>query len=430
MNVTREVVMDLLPIYNFADAYRQAADSYVSLAQDTRAAEYYTKAFELRQHASDIERFIITGDYYQTVTGEQDRAERMFQEFMAVYPRHAGAYLELGEVYASLGKFEDAVATEVESERLAPNETAPWVNRAIYVTALNRFDEAKALIRDGHARNMDTYDTRLVLAAIAFLTGDAKSLEEQQAWFATHLDEKYYGLAFDSDTAAYAGDLRSARELTQRAAEAAIDADGKEFAAMIWGNAAVREAAFGNSRDAKEAAAEASRLAPDSQLVELETALVYALVGDSARTQPVVRDLDKRYPFDTQVQKLWLPTIRAQVALNSKNPLQAIAALQSLQPPMEFAASVLGGSIPPSCLYPTYIRGQALLALGKGASAANEFRKIQEHGGLVWNCWTGARWRGTKTFSPSGETPIPTSPSTSKPKLNTRSCGSKSIGDR
>lgn len=57
---------------------------------------------------------------------------------------------------------------------------------------------------------------------------------------------------------------------------------------------------------------------------------------------------------------------------------------------MEFAASALGGTIPSSCLYPTCLRGQAYLALGDGALAANEFRKIQEHGGLVWNCWTGA----------------------------------------
>lgn len=272
---------------NFASAYQPAADSYVSLAQNTRAAEYYTKAFELRQHASDMARFIITGDYYETVTGEQDRAERTFQEFIALYPRQKGAYLELGEVYASLGKFEDAVAAEAESERLAPNETAPWVNRGIYLTALNRFEKAKALIRDGHTRNLDTYDSRLVLAAIAFLIGDEKSLEEQQAWFAAHPDEKYYGLAFDSDSAAYAGNLRSARELTQRAADAAIASDAKEFAAIIWGNAAVREAAFGSSGDATKAATKASQLAPESQLVGLETALAYALVGDRARAQPL-----------------------------------------------------------------------------------------------------------------------------------------------
>ena len=43
-----------------------------------------------------------------------------------------------------------------------------------------------------------------------------------------------------------------------------------------------------------------------------------------------------------------------------------------------------------SCLYPTYIRGQAYLAAGQGKEAAAEFQKILDHSGIVWNCWTGA----------------------------------------
>ena len=43
-----------------------------------------------------------------------------------------------------------------------------------------------------------------------------------------------------------------------------------------------------------------------------------------------------------------------------------------------------------SCLYPTYIRGEAYLAAGQGKEAAAEFQKIIDHSGIVWNCWTGA----------------------------------------
>ena len=43
-----------------------------------------------------------------------------------------------------------------------------------------------------------------------------------------------------------------------------------------------------------------------------------------------------------------------------------------------------------SCLYPTYVRGQADLAAGQGATAAAEFQRIIDHSGIVWNCWTGA----------------------------------------
>ena len=44
----------------------------------------------------------------------------------------------------------------------------------------------------------------------------------------------------------------------------------------------------------------------------------------------------------------------------------------------------------PSCLYPTYIKAQAYLALLQATDAATEFQKIIDHAGMVWNCSTGA----------------------------------------
>ena len=46
-----------------------------------------------------------------------------------------------------------------------------------------------------------------------------------------------------------------------------------------------------------------------------------------------------------------------------------------------------------SCLYPTYVRGNAHLAAGQGSAAVAEFQKILDHNGIVWNCWTGAMAR-------------------------------------
>jgi eukaryotic-like serine/threonine-protein kinase len=81
-----------------------------------------------------------------------------------------------------------------------------------------------------------------------------------------------------------------------------------------------------------------------------------------------------------------LPAIRAQLALDRKNPVDALNALQAAAPPIEL------GSIPfvANISYPTYIRGEAYLAAGQGNAAAAEFQKILDHGGIVWNCWTGA----------------------------------------
>jgi len=122
--------------------------------------------------------------------------------------------------------------------------------------------------------------------------------------------------------------------------------------------------------------------------VQVEAALTYAMMGDTAQAQSLQWDLNQRYPLDTQVQSLWLPAIKAQSALNRRNEAEAIEQLQRALPPIEYGQIAFIAQI--SCLYPTYIRGQAYLAAGQGKEAAAEFQKILDHSGMVWNCWTGA----------------------------------------
>ena len=120
----------------------------------------------------------------------------------------------------------------------------------------------------------------------------------------------------------------------------------------------------------------------------MEAALAFAMAGDTARAESLAPDLGKRYPLDTQVQSLWLPAIHAQLALNKKNPAAAANNLQVAAAPLELGLIPFLVNI--SCLYPTYVRGQAYLAAGQGSAAATEFQKILDHSGIVWNCWTGA----------------------------------------
>src|SRR5207245_3331719 len=103
------------------------------------------------------------------------------------------------------------------------------------------------------------------------------------------------------DTEAYAGHLGKARELTKRSLDSAIRADSKETGAIWHENAALREAAFGNATEAKQAAAEGLKLVPASQGVEVEAALALAMAGDTARAESLAQDLGKRFPLHTQM---------------------------------------------------------------------------------------------------------------------------------
>jgi eukaryotic-like serine/threonine-protein kinase len=178
-----------------------------------------------------------------------------------------------------------------------------------------------------------------------------------------------------------------AGELTRRSVESSIRADSKETGAVWQANLALEQAAYGKPVEARQSAAEALKLSPASQGVEVEAALAFAMAGDAARAESSAQEIEKRFPLDTQIHALWLPAIRAQLALDKKNPKVAIDALQT-DSPLEFAVIQFGSNV--SCLYPKYVRGAAYLAAGQGASAAAEFRKIIDHSGIVWNCWTGA----------------------------------------
>jgi tetratricopeptide (TPR) repeat protein len=271
--------------------------------------------------------------------------------------------------------------------RLAPDQVFNYGNLANYTAALQRFDEARQVIHEGQARKADDFVLHNALYALAFLGSDSAAMAEEQQWFAGKPDYENFGLALVVDTEAYAGHVSKARELTKRAVDSAIRADSKENGAIWQAIAAQRQAAYGNPAEARQSAAEALKLVPASQGVEVEAALAFAMAGDTARAELLAQELGKRFPLDTQVQSLWLPAIQAQVALNKKNPVAALNTLQAASPielgEIQFVANI-------SCLYPTYVRGKAYLAAGRGSAAAAEFQKILDHSGIVWNCWTGA----------------------------------------
>jgi len=371
---------------NFALAYWAVGTDYLSLSETGRASEYFTKAFQLREHTSEREKLAITSGYYQNVTGELDKAAQTYQEWSASYPQDYRAHFKLSNVYSQQGQYEKAAEENRESLRLRPGSTAPYVNLANSLLALQRFDESRQTIQQAQAQKLDIFIFHNALYALAFVRGDSSAMAEQQQWFAGKPEENE-ALSLASDTAAYAGDLGKARELTKRSVDSAIRADSKENGAIWLENAALREAAFGNMADAKQAAAEGLKLVPASQGVAVEAALAYAMAGDGTRAESLAQNLNKLYPLDTQMQALWLPAIQAQLALNRKNPTLALNTLQAAST-IELGSILFLANL--SCLYPTYIRGEAYLAAGQGKEAAAEFQKILDHSGIVWNCWTGA----------------------------------------
>lgn len=370
---------------NFAMAYRAIGRDYETIGESGTAREYYSRAFALRDHTSHIEKLVITTEYFQHVTGELKKAEQTVQEWIGNYPRHSSPHVHLGNLYAGLGQYQKSCDEYREAIRLAPYNRAAHINLAYVLLALNRFDEARELLQQQEIKLADSHLFHADRYALAFLAADKPGMLQQLKWFEGKPEEPK-GLSLASDSEAYAGRLSIAGELLQQAVDSAIRTNNKETGAILLENEAIRAAAFGNVGYARKLADQGLKLFQKSPSVKIEAGLAFAMSGDATRANALVANLSSEFPLDTHVQELWLPTIRGQLLLN-KVPRQALKELNSVTQ-LEFANPSFTLNV--SCLYTPYIRGQAYLANGQAASAAAEFQKILDHGGTVWNCWTGA----------------------------------------
>jgi eukaryotic-like serine/threonine-protein kinase len=372
---------------NFAMGYDDICRMYHGLGELERAREYCTKAFELRDHTSEREKLEISAIYYEFVTGELGNAVNARRAQIENYPRLSLAYYSLADDYASLGKYDLALTAYRQSIQINPDNPQAFGFLAITLTCMQRYNEAWQAIQQARVGNLRDFLLHNAGYGLAFLKGDSAAMTEEERWITDQPEYENFGFSLASDTEAYAGHLSKARDLTQRSVDSANRADSKETGAIWYENAALREAAFGNPGEAKRAAAGGLRLDPTSSEARLEASLAYAIAGDTAQAESLANELNKRFPVNTQVQTLWLPTIQAQLALDLGKPSTAIEDLQA-STSMEFGQILFLNN--PSCLYPTYIRAKAYLAGGQGKLAADEFHKIINHDGIVWNCWTGS----------------------------------------
>jgi serine/threonine protein kinase/tetratricopeptide (TPR) repeat protein len=369
---------------NFAVAYCWISVVYFDLNEVGRGAEYVRKAYDLREKVSERERFFIEGDYYFFATGELEKAAQTYELWQQTYLRDAVPYVMLGWVSAVLGNWEKALEEWREALRLEPNLVDNYLNLGIAYTTFNRLDEAEAVYKQAEERKLEA---ELLLQSrywLAFLKGNAAQMAQLVSAAMGKPGTEDLLLATQADTEGWYGKLKNAHELTGRAMDSAQHNDAKESAAAYQAAAALREVESGNRQQARAEAQAALKLAPNRD-VRAIVALALARAGDTAGAEKLADELDKTFPLDTRVQRYWLPTIRAGVALERQDPNRAIELLK--------VASTSELSEPSNLtifLCPAYLRGEAYLMLRDGNRAAAEFQKFIDHRGVVMNFPWGA----------------------------------------
>jgi eukaryotic-like serine/threonine-protein kinase len=374
---------------NFAVAYAWLGIWYTSTGEPSIAAGYTQKAYELRDRASEPEKYFISAIYYKEVTGNLEKAEQSCKLWTQNYPRAEMAHTYLsGGIYPQMGRYEGVVSEAREAIRLKPDYPVPYILLMFGDMALNRVDDANATYRQAFERKLYHFYYPLALYQMAFLRNDAAEMKQQVTLSAGQPGIEDTLLAYEADTAAYSGRLRDAEDLTRQAMESAERAEKKEKAATFSATSGLREALFGNPEQARRRAAQAIEHSAGID-VDSASALALAYAGDNERAQKLTDDLGQRFPEATIVQFNYLPTLRAKLALNRGNASEAIEILRAAVP-YELGRTTFTGNYFWNGLYPVYVRGEAYLAAHQGSEAAAEFQRILDHRGIVLNEPIGA----------------------------------------
>lgn len=362
----------------FALAYAWLGFNYGLNSEAALAAQNNSKAYELRDRASDREKFFISASYDLQVTGNLEKLQETCELWMKTYPRETIPRSLLGAFsYPTFAKYEQGVEVARQMMSIDPRFPIGYLQFAFNSQFAGRLDDAEKALQQAADRKMEIGDILQEEYDLAYLRGDTARMEQivtRSRGQAGAEDEITARKAF---VLASSGRLQQARMMSARAAQLSQSASQQGRQAVFGLGAAIFDAFFGNQTAARQGAAAALKLNRDRD-TEYGAGFALALSGDSPGSMELITDLEKRFPQDTCARFIYAPSLRALVALNHNDPAKAIELLQAAEPydlgtPLSAAPGYFGN------LYAVYVRGLAYLRAKQGPAAAAEYQKILDH---------------------------------------------------
>jgi len=360
---------------NFAMAHATLGVSYSNEGSVQQGLGYFKKAYELRDRASEREKFYILSHYYDQGTQETEKAIEVYEQWAHTYPRDSVPLDNLTIAYGRMGRHDDALRIASAAMRLDPNDSYAYQNLSWAYLNLNRYEESKAVAEQASTLKLDSFSTHVDLLIIAFIRGDEAAFQREAAWGAgTSEESAILGRAAGAQDSV--GKIKAGRETRARATASAKRYNMNETVSVLDGLGIMRDAQHGYTARARQEAEQAIRSYGFGEWRVL-VAIALAQMGDEAKAQKLMADSEKQFPNDTILHNFLTPTVSGLSLLAQNKPTEAIAALE---PTRAYDGPVLG---PVSGAWPQYVRGQAYLNLGDGAKAAAEFQNILNHRGRM-----------------------------------------------
>ena len=358
----------------FAIAWAELGVASGNTGQSRQMEESIKKAFELKDRASEHERFYIEAHYYDEVVGDSDKIVEIYEQWKSVYPRETLPWDNLALRYGGLGQFEKALVNASEALRLDPKDNYAYQNLADTYSGLGRFDEAQAVIDRAAAQKLAPRTTRFERYQLAFRRGDLAAQQSIVAEANGTADEAI--LCFFRGRAQQAlGHIKDARATFDHGVDLTRGHGNPEFAGFLRALQATMEAELGYSSEPRQEVSEALSLAPNRDNTSIAI-WPLARLGDLARAQKLNDDLRAKFPTNTLLIRVALAANQGVIEMQRNQPQKALAALEPALP------YDLGNGPAGANLTTLYLRAMAYLQAADGPKALAEFQKILDHTGI------------------------------------------------
>jgi tetratricopeptide (TPR) repeat protein len=371
---------------NFAMAWARMGTVYGNIGATEKSNQALSKAFELRDRVTELERYYIVSHYYAFVTGEIDKEMQTYEQWAAAYPHDMEWTINLSVDYSIIGNYEKAIELQRRAIHEAPGNAPSYGDLAQLYLAIDHPDEARAMLDEAEQLHLNDGNIDLALYSLAFYNGDTAAMKNIVAAAGHRAGIEDLLLAQQAAAEDREGQLSAGRQLAGKAAEAARLAGDSEVSANWLALEATRQAELGANEAARKLMAQALAVPKAAQGSDVEVLAAYAAAinGDLDQARKLLADVTRAHPLDSIIQHYWAPILRARIALGENKPAQTVEELAGTEP------YDLGIFEPGQCMDAAYLRGKALLIEHEPVQAADQFRGILAHRGLVLNCPTGA----------------------------------------
>ena len=314
---------------SFAMAYARLGVAYGNQGAFTRAIEYLKKAYDLRERVTERERMYIESQY-ALQQFDLPKALQSYKLFVATYPRDTAAWNNLANAYGLVGDFEQALAGFQKTWEIAKWNNVAANNAAGTLIGVDRLQEGERYLKEAVDQGGSDDTNYHNNAMMDDFLSNRPDWDKHVQWAAVRPD----GFTVESGAAVIyfsMGRMHDADRLWEHSAQRAEQQHLPDAAGGIYSVKALHDALVSNCSAARDSAHHGLTLDRSAATVP-DAALALALCGETGPAIAEIQRLAADVPNNTLVNEIYLPEVKAAVALLQHHPEQVAGLLSPAAP--------------------------------------------------------------------------------------------------